>query len=67
MKLTVKQLIAKLAKLDQNARVLLSIADPNDTAYTNYILDVTVDTDGVTIEGWVASDNKKAFAPWAHD
>jgi len=63
--MTVLELIARLQKLDPNLEVRLSIGNPKDTAFTNDVTDVEVQGGSCTIEGWVASDNEEAWAPWS--
>jgi hypothetical protein len=66
----VEEMIALLQKQDPKARLVLSIGDPDDTAFTS---DVSVDEETekagnvVTIRGWVASDDLDACAPWSDD
>lgn len=49
--------------------VQLSIANPKDTAYTRDVRVRLGSENGeatyVRIDGWVASDDEDAFAPWA--
>lgn len=46
--------------------VELSIADPNDTAFTRSEITVKDRDDHVQILGWVSSDADDAHAPWSH-
>lgn len=64
--MTVKELIAQLAKMPDSAEVMLRIGNPKDAAYTNDMADVSLKDNGqVVLDGWVASDNEEAFAPWS--
>jgi hypothetical protein len=64
--MTVKQLMADLAKMPPDAKVRLSIGNPEDTAWTDEVQQVDILPGGkVTVRGWVSSDNDGAFAPWS--
>lgn len=63
--MTVAELIAELQKQDQNARVTVQIADPEDTAYSGDISIELSDDGEVCVYAWVSSDDEDAFAPWA--
>ncbi len=61
--MNVKQLIEELSKYDPNAKISLNVSDPKDSAYTDDVK-VTRRDGEVHIDGWVATDNENAFAPW---
>jgi len=69
--MTVKQLMEKLTGLPPDAEVELQIGDPNDTAYTNEIVNVGeqlvngAKNGRVEIRGWISSDNDEAWSPWS--
>jgi hypothetical protein len=61
----VRDLIAKLKEMPEDKEVQLSIGDAEDTAYTNEIQEVREHAGYVSINGWVASDDETACAPWS--
>lgn len=60
----VRDLIAKLKEMPEDKEVQLSIGDAEDTAFTNEIQEVREHEGYVSVNGWVASDNGAACAPW---
>lgn len=63
--MTVGELIAELSKMPQDTLVEVSVSNPKDTAYSDDV-SVKLGEGGVTLDGWVASDNDNACAPWAY-
>ncbi len=58
------ELIALLQNLPQDAEIELDIGNPKDSAWTDDVQEVKLDSKGkVRISGWVASDNKNAHMP----
>lgn len=60
----VADLIGALQRMDPAAKVVVSVADPKDTAYTDDV-DAEARDGECRISGWVASDNEGACAPWS--
>lgn len=62
--MTVKELIAQLAAMPQDADVHLMVRDPKDAAFTDEVETTELVEGRVIVNGWVASDNIFAYAPW---
>lgn len=67
--MTVKELIEKLSKKDQDLEVEIKICGPNDSAWTRQLRDVKFNKEDnvVRIDGWAGSDDETAFFPSESD